>query len=102
MISKWNHAKSKHISIYLLNTIDFLNRRTKKTKIEPGEVFYNGRLSWHGSGGKPDLPPSYANGKVSLFKYLSPSVESELLEELQASNDCNGRRGSLPTELILC
>ena len=66
---------------------------------------YNGRLSWHGNSGGKDLVTSSTtvNGKVcSLIKYLSPSVESELLEELQTPNDSNGRRGSLPAELILC
>ena len=73
---------------------------------------YNGRLSWHGnSGGKELVTSSWSsttttvvNGKVCslINKYLSPSVESELLEELQTPNDSNGRRGSLPAELILC
>ena len=81
--------------------------RTKKVaKVDASEVMYNGsRLSWHGnSGGKEFVTSSTTvNGKVcSLIKYLSPSVESELLEELQTPNESNGRRGSLPAELILC
>ena len=72
---------------------------------------YNGRLSWHGNSGGKELVTSSSsstttvvNGKVCslINKYLSPSVESELLEELQTPNDSNGRRGSLPAELILC
>ena len=72
---------------------------------------YNGRLSWHGNSGGKELVTSSSsstttvvNGKVCslINKYLSPSVESELLEELQTPKDSNGRRGSLPAELILC
>ena len=85
--------------------------RTKKTKVDASEVMYNGRLSWHGNSGGKELVTSSSsstttvvNGKVCslINKYLSPSVESELLEELQTPNDSNGRRGSLPAELILC
>ena len=85
--------------------------RTKKTKVDASEVMYNGRLSWHGNSGGKELVTSSSsstttvvNGKVCslINKYLSPSVESELLEELQTPKDSNGRRGSLPAELILC
>lgn len=68
---------------------------------------YTGRLSWHGNNNnhRELSEVTEAVSKLALLRNLyAPSVESELLEEIQRNdhNECNGRRGSLPIELILC
>ena len=58
---------------------------SNETCLSPRAALYSGRLSWHGKPGT----------KMAL---LRSADQPELLEE----NHCNGRRGSLPLELIPC
>jgi hypothetical protein len=84
----------------------------RKPPVKMANDLYNGRLSWHGktaAASDNNLESVLLNEVhqvhhprvAAVFRNLSPSVESELLEEIQL-NYFNGRRGSLPIDLILC